>query len=106
MKCKKISVSLAVNIFKEGKRYIADCPALALSTHGSSLREVQKNFEDALQIWMESVAERGALRKALIELGWTLKGIPSPEMADYSKVPVHLLKQRYYPLEIPEAIAH
>jgi hypothetical protein len=101
MKCNKITISLAVNIFKEGRRFIADCPAVALSTHGGSFREVQKNFEEALNIWLHSTAERGALKKALLELGWTLKPVPSPETADYTKIPIHLLKQRYYPLSIP-----
>jgi len=106
MRTKNITISLAVNIFKDGKRYIADCPALALATHGGSLREVQRHFEDALNVWMKNTMREGVLKKALLELGWTLGPVPMPEEADYSKVPVCLLKQKYYPITIPGMSKH
>lgn len=100
-KINKITIQLAVNIFKDRKRYIADCPPLQLSTHGSSISEVQRHFEEALKLWLETTIERDTLEKALIELGWKIKPYIAPKEIDYKGENINLLKQKYYPINIP-----
>lgn len=72
-KANRIIIQVAGNIFKEGNRYIADCPPLQLSTHGASINEVQKNFAEALNLWLRITIERNTLEKALLELGWQIE---------------------------------
>ena len=102
-----IVVELAVNIFKQGKTYIADCPALALSTHGKTIKEVKKCFEEALELWVEVTLDKKILKKALLALGWKIeklsdgKFLPKPDDVSFKKVPIELLAQKYYSLPIP-----
>lgn len=98
---KTINVQLSINIFKDGKRYIADCPPLELSTHGATVKEAKKNFDEALKLWLECVTERGTLREALAELGWKLGPIPTPKETVYDNVNIHHLIQNYSTLCIP-----
>jgi predicted RNase H-like HicB family nuclease len=102
----KMIVQLAVNIFKEGKRFIADCPAISLCSHGSTVSKAQKNFDQAFKIWFKSVDERGMLLKALAELGWTMKPIPTPKETFYEDVHMDHLVQKYHSLQVPVGHVH
>jgi len=98
---------LAVNFFKEGREYIADCPALKLSTHGRTIKEAQKSFEEALSLWLEITLEKRMLKKVLKELGWTKeqlptgRKIPKPKDSDFRKVPITIIAQKYYSFPVP-----
>ena len=104
LKKEYIIIELAVNIFKDSGRYVADCPALKLSTHGNSIAQVQKHFKEALELWIEVNLNRATLKNALLELGWDLTASPRPKDADFRQVPIELLSQKYYPLRIPSSV--
>lgn len=100
----KIAVNLSVMIFKEKKDFIATCPALSLSTHGTTLAQAQRNFEEAFKMWFETVIEMGTLRKALHELGWKVDMRNSsviPAEKDYEKTPMSLVAAKSKNMNIP-----
>jgi len=63
-------INLQVSFIKQGKSYIAYAPALDLSTSGKTLKEAQKRFEEAADIFIEETVENNCLEKVLLELGW------------------------------------
>ena len=65
-----IKFGLPVSILREGDSFIAYTPALDLSTAGSSFEEVQKNFEEAVNIFFQELVEMGTLNDVLADLGW------------------------------------
>ena len=72
---KKVSLraSLPVIFLKEKRQFVAYTPALDLSTSGRSLKEAQKNFVEAAQIFLEECYKMGTLSKILTDLGWKKK---------------------------------
>jgi hypothetical protein len=49
-----------------------------LSSYGKTEKEVRKNFDTELEIFLEETEKRGTLEKILLKLGWCLKQAPSP----------------------------
>jgi len=103
-------ISLPVNIFKSGKHYIADCPALRLSTQGKSIEKVKKAFDEAFDLWLEAVIEHDTLRDALLELGWEKverkddqPATLMPRDVSFRDVPISILAQHFRNLQIPTA---
>ena len=43
-----------VSIVKEGKFFIARCPALGVTSQGESLEEAQANIKEAIDLYIES----------------------------------------------------
>ncbi len=43
-----------VSIVKEGKFFIARCPALGVASQGESLEEAQANIKEAIYLYIES----------------------------------------------------
>ena len=80
--------SLAVTIFREGKSYIAYSPALDLSTAGKSLAVVQKNFSEAVRLFVEELMKRGTLNEVLSDLGWekTAQGFAPPAVVGHEEI--------------------
>jgi hypothetical protein len=99
-----IAVNVTVNIFKEGGRFIADCPTLQHTTHGATAIKVKKNFHEVLSLWRESVCERKMLRRALTQLGWTFKPTLIPAETEYKSFNISHLIQSYERLEIPAEV--
>lgn len=62
--------NLAVVIMKEGRHFIAYSPALDLSTCGRSLKQAQKNFVEAAELFLEEIFESGNAKDVLSDLGW------------------------------------
>lgn len=50
--------------------YVAYTPALDLSTSGKTHKEVQKRFNEIVDIFFEEIIERGTLDEVLAGLGW------------------------------------
>ena len=116
---KFVFVDVAVNIFKEDNYYIADCPALKLSTQGRSIPNVKSRFHEALELWIESTFKVGSISKALEELGWkktsSCSGLMSsivssqvqnmpkliPPDINYRQVPIELIAQEYCGIPVP-----
>ena len=65
--------SLAVQLFKEGNQYVADCGVLGLASHGKTISEARKSMKSVIEAFIEEVIEMGTLNKVLAERGWTRK---------------------------------
>lgn len=70
MKKVELQVKLPVSFLKEGNSFIAYTPVLDLSTVGKNFEEVQKRFIEAVQVFLEELAEAGTLDEVLTEQGW------------------------------------
>lgn len=70
---RNLSYQLAVVITKQGRHYVAYTPALDISTVGKSVKDVQKKFEELVDVFFEEIIEAGTVSEVLTELGWTKK---------------------------------
>ena len=66
----QVNINLPVQIIKEGKVYVAFCPALEIATQGNTLKEAQKMFHEMVGIFIDELIERGTLEKVLTDMGW------------------------------------
>ena len=55
---------------KQGKRFVAYSPAFDLSTSGKSKKDVEKKFQEIINIFLEEIIEMGTFSDVLSELGW------------------------------------
>lgn len=62
--------SLPIIISREGKHYVAYCPALDLSTVGKTEADAKRMFHEAAELFFEELVAMGTLDKALSDLGW------------------------------------
>ena len=65
--------NLPVQIFKQGKAYVAYTPALDISTAGKTKKEARARFVELVSIFFEEIQRQGTLHEVLSELGWTRK---------------------------------
>ncbi len=61
---------LPVQIFKQGKRFVAYTPVLDLSTSGRTEKEAKVRFHELVQIFFEELEEMGTMEEVLLSLGW------------------------------------
>ena len=73
---KKLTAQVQVFLIPEGEQYVAYCPALELSTYGSSPADAKAAFAEAMEIFVEDTQAKGTLEKVLLGLGWTLQQRP------------------------------
>ena len=73
MKTPTFQLSLPVTILREGDAFVAHTPALDLSTVGNYLEEAQKNFSEAVNLFLEEAYSMGTLDDVLNEMGWKRK---------------------------------
>ena len=65
-----LSAKLHVEVFKEGKLFVAYCPALDISTSAETLVQVRKMFAEMVDIFFEEVIKMGTMDKVLSQCGW------------------------------------
>jgi len=65
--------SLPVQLFREGRQYVADCGALGLASHGKTATEARSSLKNVIEVFIEEVIEMGTLDRILAERGWTRK---------------------------------
>ncbi len=67
------------------------CPALELSSFGKDEDDAKQGFEEALNIFIDELHKRGTLEKVLLNLGWSLRKLPTasfvPPEGKYLKSP-------------------
>jgi hypothetical protein len=73
----EIKIEIIVLLYKQGESYIANCPALALSSYGDTENEAKEYFEDALKIFITDTIKKGTLERCLLKYGWKLQQIPN-----------------------------
>ena len=75
----KFTVEVEVFLLKEGKQYVSYCPALELTGYGSDPRKAESSFGKMLKIFIAETDRLGRLERELLNLGWTLRKLPSPQ---------------------------
>ena len=71
-------VSVPVDIFREGDKFVAYCPILDLSTSGRTFEQAQDRFKEALDMFLEDLIEQGTLDEVLQSHGWHKTGRSTP----------------------------
>jgi predicted RNase H-like HicB family nuclease len=66
----KVKGKIQVLYYKERGVFIAHSPALDLSSCGSTFEEMDKNFEEALEIFLTECDQKGTLADVLATCGW------------------------------------
>jgi predicted RNase H-like HicB family nuclease len=74
---KNVEIALEINLIKDGEYIVAYCPSLELSSFGKTEKEAKASFDEALDIFMEYCIEHGTLEKNLLNLGWSLRKLPT-----------------------------
>jgi predicted RNase H-like HicB family nuclease len=72
-----VKVLLEIELMKQGDYIVSFCPALKLSSFGMTEHEAKEGFEGALHTFLQDTHEKGTLERVLLDLGWTLKKIPT-----------------------------
>lgn len=65
------AVSVPIQMIKEGKAFVAFCPALDIATQGNTFEEAQKMFQELVMIFIEEIDKMGTINEVLSSLGWT-----------------------------------
>ena len=61
---------LTISIYKENGQFVAFCPSLDVCSQGKSVKEAQKNFEEAFSLFLDEVVKKGTLDQVLSDCGW------------------------------------
>ncbi|MFC1596011.1 type II toxin-antitoxin system HicB family antitoxin [Candidatus Margulisiibacteriota bacterium] len=94
----KAVTHLSVEFIQEDDNVIvAYCPALDVSTSGSTLEEAQKNFEECYKLFIEETNKMGTLEDVLLDCGW--KKIKVKDHKEYAPpLVIHRIEE---PVKIP-----
>jgi predicted RNase H-like HicB family nuclease len=69
----KLEANLEVAFYKEGKYFVAYCPAVEVSSYASTIEKAKERFGEELKIFFDETVKRGTLEKLLIQYGWVLQ---------------------------------
>ena len=67
------SITLKVNVFKEGDVYVALCPVLNVSSFGDDIEHAKSSLKEALEAFLEECEAMGTLEAVLEETGFVKK---------------------------------
>jgi len=67
------SITLKVNVFKEGDVYVALCPMLNVSSFGDDIEHAKSSLKEALEAFLEECEAMGTLEAVLEETGFIKK---------------------------------
>ena len=68
MLCK---ITFRVEIFKEGRQFVAICPELNVSSFGATKEEAEKGIHEAVSLFIEECRRMGTLETVLEEAGFS-----------------------------------
>lgn len=66
----EISTSLPIDVFREGKAFIAYCPVLDLPAAGKSYEDALAKFDVVARAFFEELMKAGTLDDYLGDMGW------------------------------------
>ncbi len=66
----QLTVNLRGAVRREGKRWVAGCPALNVWTQSTSRQAAERCLREAVELWFEDCLARGVLERALQEVGF------------------------------------
>ncbi len=80
----ELTIKLQTLISQEDGIWLAECPSIDVATQAETESAAFAAIDEAVKAWFESCLERGVLREALLESGFTLAktGELIPEGAD------------------------
>ena len=67
-------IAYTVHTFKEAGTYVAYVPELDISSCGATIEDARRNIQDAVQGFLETSSDMGALDAILVESGYKGKG--------------------------------
>ena len=67
-------LTITVQIFREGKKYVSFNPELEVASCGNTLEEARHNLRDAMRGFIKSAAKMGTLDTILEQAGFIHKG--------------------------------
>lgn len=70
--------TLAIEILREGKWFIAQCPGLDLVTQGRTRAKASKAMQDAVGLLFQELREMGTLEDVLLENNWKKVQVKGP----------------------------
>ncbi|OGE28328.1 hypothetical protein A2867_04940 [Candidatus Daviesbacteria bacterium RIFCSPHIGHO2_01_FULL_40_11] len=68
-----MQLDFRIEIFKEGKHYVAVAPELNVSSFGSTQKEAKNALREAVELFLEECKRMGTLDDVLIEAGFKPK---------------------------------
>lgn len=69
---KDINIEYTIQIWKEGNQFIAHAMPLDVISSGLTLEKAKEALDEAVQLFLETVAEMGTLDEILQESGYEL----------------------------------
>ena len=66
----RLEVRLTGYVRREGRKWVAVCPALGVASQGRDRADAERCLQQAVEIWIDSCVERGTLEQALRECGF------------------------------------
>lgn len=85
-------VTVPITVKQKGSIWISSCPCLDVMSQGRTKEEARKNIEDALQLFLISCHERGALDEALKQCGFkftTVQKLRKDSAKDTVTIPLY-----------------
>jgi len=70
----KIILELSIFVRKEGSQYASWCPELDVASCGDTMEESCDNLDDAVDLYLNTLAEEGELLEVLEERGFKSSG--------------------------------
>lgn len=85
------NLTFTIQIFREGKLFVAYNPELDLSSCGKTIEESKNNIGDAIRGFLKSAAKMGTLQNILEEAGYVYqrKHWKDPELVVMDRMSVH-----------------
>jgi predicted RNase H-like HicB family nuclease len=66
----KMELSVKTQIIREGDVFVAYAPELDVSSCGDTVEEARRNLREAVELFIETAREKGALKDILEEAGF------------------------------------
>lgn len=67
---KSMKFDFRIEIFKEGKQYVAIAPELNVSSFGDTPKDAKKALKEAVELFLEECKNMGTLEEVLTEAGF------------------------------------
>jgi len=65
-----MNINIRMELFKENDVYVALCPELNVGSHGETIEQAKKSFQEAVMAFFEECRESGVLEEVLEESGF------------------------------------
>ena len=69
----KTSYNLDITLFKQGRFFVAYCPALDLSSCGTTKDKAVKMIRESIDIFLEEIEKTNKTKTVLTSLGWKIR---------------------------------